>query len=227
MRDSTIHWECEHRGRSKEPDLALSPPVAKRLAALLEQAMGEYLEASLGWPSMKNPGLPEHLWAVLDGLLWHATGPDGLKGILADGEIRIVGDRYGNSFCRQLGCVALLDFGRTAVDDWGQFNNWSGWFGDQQQARVAVWLEIDRRGAAENVIDAGALHQKWKKNLSKQIIPGVEAGHRGPVPVACIRNVLLIDRYERADARAPSGNRRGFPAQAGGVRTIPAASSRS
>ena len=147
---------------------------------------------------MKNPGLPDHLWAVLNGRLWHATGPDALKGILADGEIRIVGDRYDNSFCRQLGCVALLDFGPTAVNDWGQFKNWSGWFGDQQQARVAVWLEIDRSAAAENVIDAGALHRKWKDNLSKQIIPGVEAGHFGPVPVGCIGAILLIDRYERS-----------------------------
>ena len=104
-----------------------------------------------------------------------------------------MGDRYGNSFCRHLDCVALLDFGPTAVDDWGQFKNWSGWFGDQQQARVAVWLEIDRRAAAENVIDAGALHRKWKDNCSKQIIPGVEAGHRGPVPVGFLRD--RADRY--------------------------------
>lgn len=147
---------------------------------------------------MKNPGLPGDLWAVLDGRLWHATGPHGLGGILADGEIRIVGERYGNSFCRQLGCVALLDFGPTAVNDWGQFRNWSGWFGHQQQTRVAVWLEIDRRAAAENVIDAGALHGKWKDNPSKQVIPGVEAGHCGPVPVGCIGVILLIDRYERS-----------------------------
>ena len=132
---------------------------------------------------MNNPGLPERLWKILDGRLWHATAPDGLKGILADSNIRIVGDRYGNSFCRHLGCVALLDFGPTAVNDWGQFKNWSGWFGYQQQARVAVWLEIDRCVASENVIDAGALHRKWKDNRSKRIIPGVEAGHRGPVPV--------------------------------------------
>ena len=147
---------------------------------------------------MNNPGLPERLWEVLNGRLWHATALDGLKGILADGEIRIVGDRYANSFCRHLGCVALLDFGPTAVDDWGQFKNWSGWFGNQQKARVAVWLEINRRAAAENVIDAGALHRKWKDNCSKQIIPGVEAGHRGPVPVGCIGAILLIDRYERS-----------------------------
>ena len=154
---------------------------------------------------MKNPGLPENLWAVLDGRLWHATGPDGLKGILADGEIRIVGDRYGNSFCRHLGCVALLDFGPTAVDDWGQFKNWSGWFGHQQQARLAVWLEIDRRAAAGNVIDAGTLHRKWKDNLSKRIIPGVEAGHCGPVPVGCIGAILLIDRYERSTVQLVDG----------------------
>ena len=103
--------------------------------------------------------------------------------------------RYGNSFCRQLGRVALLDFGPTAVDDWGQFNNWSGWIGHQQQARVAVWLEIDRRAAAQNVIDAGALHHKWKDNPSKQVSPGVEAGHRDPVPVGCIGALVLIDRY--------------------------------
>ena len=81
---------------------------------------------------MNNPGLPERLWEVLDGRLWHATARVGLKGILADGEIRIVGDRYGNSFCRHLGCIALLDFGPTAVDDWGQFKSWIGWLGDQQ-----------------------------------------------------------------------------------------------
>ena len=31
---------------------------------------------------------------------------------------------------------------------------------------------------------------------SKQIIPGVEAGHCGPVPVGCIGTILLIDQYE-------------------------------
>lgn len=147
---------------------------------------------------MKNPGLSAHLWEALDGWLWHATGPDGLKGTLADGKIRIVSDRYRNSFCRQLGCVGLLDFGSTAVDDWGQFNNWSGWFVHQQNARVAVWLKIDRRAAAKNAIDAGALHRKWKDNPRKQVIPGVEAGHYGPVPVGCIGAIPLIDGCHRS-----------------------------
>ena len=147
---------------------------------------------------MKNPGLPEPLWEILDGRLWHATGPEGLTGILADGEIRITGDRYQNSFCRQLKCVALFDFGPTAVDNWNQFNNWQGWFGHQQDARVAIWLEIDRRTVTGNVIDAGKMHQRWEDNLSKQIIPGVEAGHHGPVPIGCVGQALLIDQHDHS-----------------------------
>lgn len=56
----------------------------------------------------------------------------------------------------------------------------SGWFGHQQEARVAVWLEIDRHAAAENVKDAGEIHSIWQDNKSKQFISGVEAGHEGP-----------------------------------------------
>ena len=143
---------------------------------------------------MNNPGLAEPLWEILNGRLWHATGPGGLKGILADGEIRITGDRYLNSLCRKLECVSLFDFGPTAVDDWNQFHNWHGWFGHQQESRVAIWFEIDRKAAAENVIDAGEMHRRWTDNSSEQCIPGVEAGYRGPVPLGSIVNVLLIDR---------------------------------
>ena len=72
----------------------------------------------------------------------------------------------------------------------------SSWFGHQQESRVAVWLEVDRYAAAENVIDAGEMHREWKKNLSKQCIPGVQAGHRGPVPLRSIGEVLLIDQHD-------------------------------
>ena len=42
------HREFGHRGLTREPDLALSPPTVKRLAELLEQAMEEYLHAEPG-----------------------------------------------------------------------------------------------------------------------------------------------------------------------------------
>ena len=147
---------------------------------------------------MLNPGLPEQLWKRLDGLLWHATEASGLSKILADGEIRPgVGDRYKNAFCRGLGSVSLFDLGPTAVDVEGQFSNWAGWFGHQQNARFAIWLEIDRAGASDDLLDAGAARRKWHEKQCKQIIPGVEACHRGPIPVALVGTVLLIARDNR------------------------------
>ena len=147
---------------------------------------------------MNNPGLPEPLWEILDGRLWHATGPEGLKGILTDGAIRIMDARYQGSLCRFLECVALFDFGPTAVNDWNQFNNWTGWFGHQQDSRIAAWLEIDRRAAATKVKDAREMHRIWQDHKYRTFIPGVEASHEGPVSVGLIGKVLLIDQHERS-----------------------------
>ena len=143
---------------------------------------------------MDNPGLHEPLWRALDGCLWHATGPAGLDGILRDGEIAITGDRYPSSLRRSLGCVALFDFGPTAVDTGGQFEHWRGWFGHQQGARVAIWLELDRAATAANLIEAGDFLALWNDgNRRKQCIPGVEAGHRGPIRLEFLTGALLID----------------------------------
>ena len=144
---------------------------------------------------MLNPGLPEMLWSRLSERLWHATEPDSLSGMISDGEIRVgVGDRYKNSFCRSQGCVCLFDFGPTAVNDWGQFDNWYGWFGHQQNAKIAIWLEIDRTKSIERLLDARAAHEKWHETPSKRFIPGVEACHRGPIPWAAVVSALLIPR---------------------------------
>jgi hypothetical protein len=144
---------------------------------------------------MDNPGLPRPLWAILDGRLWHATGPNQLADIIADGEIKVFRNRYNNSVCKAHDAVSLLDFGPSATDDSGQFYNWVGWMGDQQNSRVAIWLEIDRAQASSNLYDAAAALALWRLNLSQRIIPGVEACHKGAISVDAIVSVLLIDRY--------------------------------
>ena len=159
---------------------------------------------------LDNPGLPEALWAHIDGRLWHATARDGLHGILADEEIRVaVGDRYVGSFCRNQGCVSLFDFGPASDDNSDQFINWCGWFGHQQDTRVAVWLEIDRASVLERLMDPKAVRKALNQLMDQRraedkthepgitIIPGVEACHKGPIPVAAVADVLLIDRYNR------------------------------
>lgn len=161
---------------------------------------------------MDNPGLPDALWAILDGRLWHATSPAGLQGIMSDGAIRIVGHRYASSFCRAADSVSLLDFGPAAAHFEHQFDNWFGWFGRQQDCRIPVWIEIDRSAVAPNLLDAGEARQRWRAQLAAQpvpfgmqIIPGVEACHRGPLPISSIRSVLLIDRHDHSHFRQTSG----------------------
>ena len=148
---------------------------------------------------MKNPGLPPSLWGTLDGKLWHATGPTELVGIIADGEIRVFRDRYTNALSKVHAAVSLMDFGPTATDK-DQFLNWVGWMGYQQKSRVAVWLEIDRVAVISKLSDAQTACRLWSDvGYSANFIPGVEALHRGPIPVAAIHSVLLIDQlYDHA-----------------------------
>ncbi len=158
---------------------------------------------------MDNPGLPEAMWEHLDGRLWHATARDGLHGIIADEEIRVaVGNHYVGSFCRNQGCVSLFDFGPASDDNSNQFRNWSGWFGHQQDARVAVWLEIDRASVHESLMDPKAAREALNQLMDRRraedktyepgitVIPGVEACHKGPIPLAAIADVLLIDQHD-------------------------------
>lgn len=158
---------------------------------------------------MENPGLPEPLWSHLDGQLWHATDGNGLCGIITDGEIKVAfGNRYGGSFCRNQGGVCLFDFGPASENVKNQFDHWCGWFGHQQDARVAVWLKIERISVRKNLTDA----EEAQKALSRfmdmrrvegniyepviQLIPGVEACHSGPIPLAAIVGILLVDQHD-------------------------------
>jgi hypothetical protein len=158
---------------------------------------------------MNNPGLPESLWLQLAERLWHATDRTGLSGIISNGEIKVgFGKRYRGSFCRHQGGVSLFDFGPSAEDLPTQFNNWSGWLGDQQDASVAVWLEIDRAFVLTSLSDAKDSRNAWKELIDQRclkdeteelgitIIPGVEACHKGPVPLAAIVDVLVIARHD-------------------------------
>lgn len=159
---------------------------------------------------LDNPGLEKPLWSNIDGRLWHATERNGLCGIVADEEIKVaVGERYVGSFCRNQGGVSLFDFGPASEDIRNQFNNWLGWFGHQQNARVAVWLDIDRTSVRENLTDAKETREALKQLMDKrhaegridepgtQLIPGVEACHSGSIPLAAIVGVLLIYQHDR------------------------------
>ena len=158
---------------------------------------------------LDNPGLPEPLWSHLDGRLWHATKRDGLHGIVDDEEIKVaVGNHYLGSFCRDQGGICLFDLGADQEDIQKQFGNWSGWFGHQQETRFAVWLEIDRESVLESLMDTKAVREAWHLTIKQRVaenktdkprtnfIAGVEACHKGPIPLVTVAGTLLIDQYE-------------------------------
>lgn len=147
---------------------------------------------------------PSDLWLHLKGRLWHATGPRALRSIVEDGEIRIGGiDRYKNALTRKLGCVSLFDFGpaagkgMTAESLHFSITNMHGWLsgtGIPGGPRGVVWLEVDRARARERLIDPAAMRVLSGTELrSLRFIAGVEAGHRGPLPVSDLAGVLVID----------------------------------
>ena len=142
--------------------------------------------------------VPDALWAVLSGHRWHATSLVGLCGIVDSGAIEI---RPGyNGLCKSLGAVSLFDFGPTAVDI-KSGGHWTEWCGSQQaasdrvvgdpQKRVGIWLWVQDGYADERLIDDAALREIWMKN-TLNIIPGVEGGHRGPLAVAELDQIVVI-----------------------------------
>ena len=123
---------------------------------------------------------------------------------MEDGEIRIgVVDRYKNAFTRKLGCVSLFDFGPAAGKGMTAENlrfsimNMHGWLSGTRipgGSRGVVWLEVDRARVCERLIDPTAMRELSRtESRSLRFIAGVEAGHRGPLPVSDLAGVLVID----------------------------------
>ena len=148
----------------------------------------------------RDHNVPDALWAVLSGHRWHATSLDGLRGIVDAGTIEI---RCGyNGLCKSLNAVSLFDFGSTAVDIKSGCH-WTQWCGSEQasrarlagvpQKRVGVWLRMRDDYATDRLIDAGALREIWMKEKEKRnVIPGVEAGHVGPIAITRLDQTVVI-----------------------------------
>ena len=154
--------------------------------------------------------LAEAVWDALLHRLWHATSIAGLRAILDDGCIRAVEENVGTKYrvaplMLARGCVSLFDFGPTAGPAWllqSQYRNWGGWLSRQYEDKAMVWLELDRDLTAEAVIPAGKVREIAAANRGEQVIPGIEAGHQGPVPLVALRGALIFYSREGFEHRA-------------------------
>jgi len=145
-------------------------------------------------------GVPDELWEVLRGHLWHATSSTNARSILDSKKIKhdIPEAFYCDAFVRSFGGVSLFDFrvppNALQLDP----SSWRGWLGREKRAPVAVWFRIDVNACAQDsIIEPAALFGMWQcygGNL--KILPAVEAAHVGPVPIDAIASVLLIDAFD-------------------------------
>ena len=160
--------------------------------------------------SWRPDGLPEVVWNALVHRLWHATSIEGLSAILNDGCIRAVEENVGTKYrvaplMLARGWVSLFDFGPTAGPAWllqAQYRNWGGWLGGQYEDKAMIWLELDRDLTADKVIPAGKVREMASSNRGHNVIPGVEAGHQGPVALAVIRSALIFYSPEEFEHHA-------------------------
>ena len=144
--------------------------------------------------------LAEAVWDTLVHRLWHATSIAGLRAILDDGFIRVVEENVGTKYrvaplMLARGWVSLFDFGPTAGPAWllrAQYRNWAGWLSGEYEDKAMIWLELDRDLTADKVIPAGKVRELARSNRGQNVIPGVEAGHRGSVPLAVLRGALIF-----------------------------------
>ena len=150
--------------------------------------------------SWRPDGLAEAVWDALVHRLWHATSIAGLRAILNDGCIRAVEENVGTKYrvaplMLARGWVSLFDFGPTAGPTWllqTQYENWGGWLSGEYEDKAMIWLELDRDLTADSVIPAGEVRKIAEANPGENVIPGVEAGHQGPVVLAALRGALIF-----------------------------------
>jgi len=151
---------------------------------------------------------PEPLWGRLNGRLWHATSLVALRQIFGDGRIEpSAQSKYPESFSQKMNGISLFDFGPTSRHDWGQYNNWSRWFGHEWRSNLSVWLQINRDSLRQKLWDAEASRIENKRMGYPKFIPGVEACHVGPIPFNCIQAILLVPEQDRASFLEASPNR--------------------
>ena len=161
--------------------------------------------------SWRPNDLSQAVWDALVHGLWHATSIPGLRAILSDGCIRPIKENIGRKYrvaplMLARNCVSLFDFGPTAGPAWlvqEQYRNWGGWLCGKYEDKAMIWLQLDRELTVDKVIPAGKVRTIAQANRSEQVIPGVEAGHRGPVPLTALRKALIFysqEGFERHDA---------------------------
>lgn len=144
---------------------------------------------------------------VLDGV-WHTTNGARFKQILNSGAILPEpnipdSERWGTAkgpqgypYVRSLGGVSLCDFNgfdHTEYSNKYPASSWAELVPYRSVWREAVWIEIKTETLGKQFVSGPDLLTRWKKDGNgKKILPLIEAGHIGPIPLTAFKTAFAV-----------------------------------
>ncbi len=152
------------------------------------------------------------IWRELWNDVWHVTHPERFLSILDDGAIlpnpnipdkvrwKTARGAEFYPYVRSIDGVSIFDFRdfdavwyqeHYPLSSWHEFVNLHRDFG---KWTGAVWLRLNAPLIEPQTIWGKQLVAKWKEDnrLGQTIMPRIECAHIGPIPLACICQIIFI-----------------------------------
>lgn len=146
----------------------------------------------------KETDSTDDLTALLEGRCFHVTLRGNWPRIKAagavlpnaDGSLTTTFGRSDNSFFRTRNCVSVFDWRDGPAGEPGSFRSSCWPFQPAEPGNTGVAVLLLRRSVENRLL-------AWKDvcahcHPSQMIVPHVEAGHPGPIPLADIENVFYL-----------------------------------
>ena len=120
------------------------------------------------------------------------------------GKLKTTFGRSTNSYFKNLGCVSVFDY-RNIYEEEPQKHI--------KSCRPTLPLTADSGIAilflSPNIYPELQSYEGWKKgNQSQMIVPHIEAGHSGPIPLSLVEKVTIVTISENANSMAARLERR-------------------
>lgn len=150
----------------------------------------------------------DDITSLLEGRVFHVTKLSNLDSILTDGEIKPNGDStltptFGNSataFFRKRNCVCLFDYRPEPTDKIRDFRGRCSPFMPARPDSDGIAILLLKPDVHVALIP----WTRWKEEgpSSERIAPYVEAGHRGPISINLLDEVICLELEEVPDSHA-------------------------
>jgi len=150
----------------------------------------------------------DDILSLLQGRVFHVTKHEYLSSILADGQIKPNTDgtlptTFGsssNAYFRKRGCVAVFDYRAEPTEEIKFYRSKCWPFMPARDCNEGIAILLLKPDVYANLIPW--TQSKEDGSLSEMVVPGVEAGHPGPIPLSAADEVLCLKLEEDPNSLA-------------------------